>query len=60
VEQVAVLHSTAEDQARAFLKDIQTMFPGQKILLGVINPVLGAHIGPGVLGIACISQASGG
>jgi DegV family protein with EDD domain len=57
-EQVAILHSLAADQARALLDEIKPLLPDGNILFEEITPVLGAHIGPGVIGFACISQKS--
>ena len=36
--------------------DIKDILPDGEIWFEQINPVLGAHIGPGVVGFACISQ----
>jgi DegV family protein with EDD domain len=55
-EQVAILHSHATDQARTLLDGIKPSLPDGNILFEEITPVLGAHIGPGVIGFACISQ----
>jgi len=55
-EQVAILHSNAADRASALLDEIKPLLPDGNILFEEITPVLGAHIGPGVIGFACISQ----
>jgi DegV family protein with EDD domain len=55
-EKVALLHSQAADRATALLEQVRHMLPAGDILIEEINPVLGAHIGPGVLGFACISK----
>ena len=56
LEKVALLHSRAEDRAQALLQQVKHLLPAGDILVEEINPVLGAHIGPGVLGFACISK----
>jgi DegV family protein with EDD domain len=56
-EKAALLHSTAADRARELLEEIRNLLPVGEIWLEEINPVVGAHIGPGVLGFACISKA---
>jgi len=57
LEQVAILHSNAADRARILLDEIKPLLPdGKKIIFEEITPVLGAHLGPGVIGFACISQ----
>jgi DegV family protein with EDD domain len=55
-EKVALLHSDAFDRAQVLLEEIKDILPKGEIWVEQINPVLGAHIGPGVLGFACISK----
>jgi len=55
-EQVAVVHSHAFDRAQALLQEVRGILPSGDIWIEEINPVLGAHLGPGVLGFACISK----
>ena len=55
-ERLALLHSDAADQARALLAEVKDILPAGEIWMGQITPVLGAHIGPGVVGCACISR----
>ena len=55
-EKVALLHSDASDRAQALLQEIKHSLPDGEIWLEQINPVLGAHIGPGVVGFASISK----
>jgi DegV family protein with EDD domain len=55
-EQVALLHSQAADRAAALLEQVRHLLPPGDILIEEINPVLGTHIGPGVLGFACITR----
>jgi DegV family protein with EDD domain len=57
-EQVAILHSHAADRASALLDEVKPLLPDGNILFEEITPVLGAHLGPGVIGFACISQQS--
>lgn len=51
----AVLHSGAAERAREFLRHIEDLLPTGEIWVEEINPVLGAHLGPGVVGFAGIS-----
>lgn len=55
-EKVALLHSQAADRATALLEQVQHLLPAGDVMIEEINPVLGAHIGPGVLGFVCISK----
>ncbi len=56
LEKVALLHSHAADRAEALLRQVEHLLPAGEVLVEEINPVLGAHIGPGVIGFACISK----
>ncbi|MGB8213212.1 MAG: DegV family protein [Anaerolineales bacterium] len=56
LEKVAVLHSQALDRAEVLLQRVKHILPAGDTLVEEINPVLGAHIGPGVVGFACISK----
>jgi len=55
-EKVALLHSDAVERARELLDDVRDILPDGEIWFEQINPVLGAHIGPGVVGFACVSK----
>ena len=59
LEKVALLHSRAEERARALLPQIQNLLPPGKLMVEEITPVLGAHIGPGVVGFVCITKKPG-
>lgn len=56
LEKVAFLHSGALDQAQELYNRVRHLVPEKEALFGIINPVLGAHIGPGVVGFACVSK----
>lgn len=55
-ERAAILHSGVPERAAEFLDFIGDLLPRGEIWMEEINPVLGAHIGPGVLGFAGISS----
>ena len=55
-EKVALLHSDAVERARELLAEVKNLLPDGEIWFEQINPVLGAHIGPGVVGFACVSK----
>ncbi len=59
-ERVAVLHTGATTRAGEFLRSIEDLLPIGEIWTEEINPVLGAHIGPGVLGFAGLSNEEPG
>ena len=54
LERVALVHSGAE--AQALLEEVRDRLPGGEIWVQEINPVLGAHFGPGVIGLAWVSS----
>lgn len=56
LERIALLHSNAADRAKAVLQEVKSLLPDGNILLADITPVLGAHLGPGVVGFACITR----
>ncbi len=55
-EKVAMLHSDAKGRAMLLLDEVKDLIPEGEIWFEQINPVLGAHIGPGVIGFACVSS----
>jgi len=55
-EKVALLHTDAADRAKELLQEVKDILPDGEIWFEQINPVLGAHIGPGVIGFACVSK----
>lgn len=57
LEKVAMVHTHSADRAEALLKQVQDLLPPGEVLRAEISPVLGAHIGPGVVGFVCITQA---
>lgn len=55
-ENAAILHSDAPERGRALQEEVKEILPDREIWFEQINPVLGAHIGPGVVGFACVSK----
>jgi len=55
-ERAAILHSAAAERAQEMLRHMEDLLPRGEIWIEEINPVLGAHLGPGVLGFAGISS----
>lgn len=54
-KRVALVHTGAKARAQALLEEVRSVLPGGEVWMQEINPILGAHIGPGVIGFACIS-----
>jgi DegV family protein with EDD domain len=55
-ERVALVHTDAQARAQALLEEVRGELPVGEIWMQEINPVLGAHIGPGVIGFVCVSS----
>jgi len=52
IQELAVVHAHAADLAIEVEETLREMFPTKQILLSETGPVLGAHAGPGAVGIA--------
>lgn len=55
-EKIAFLHSGALEQTRLLQEEVRSLLPTTETWIELINPVLGAHIGPGVVGFASVSR----
>ena len=55
-ERLAVVHAGVQKEAEEMLVRIKDYFPNADIPIVQITPVLGAHLGVGALGFACISK----
>lgn len=55
-EKIAFLHSNALETAQLLRDKVQDLLPDTETWLEMINPVLGTHIGPGVVGFAAITR----
>jgi len=49
---IAALHADAEDEAKMLLEQLQSRFNFAEVVIGPVSPVVGAHTGPGTVGIA--------
>lgn len=56
VEQLALVHTNAPQEAQHLYHQAKHLFPNQEEPLSVdVTPVLGTNIGPGVVGFTCIT-----
>ena len=55
LEQVAIVHSYASDRGEHLRQLVQHLLPAGEVPSVNITPVIGAHIGPGAVGFACIT-----
>ena len=55
LEQVALVHTHAPDRAEELQHQVQHLLPEGEVPSVDITPVIGAHIGPGAVGFACVT-----
>jgi len=55
-EKLAIVHAGVQEEAEALSRQTNAYFPQGEVLITQITPVLGAHLGIGALGFACISK----
>jgi DegV family protein with EDD domain len=56
-EKLAFLHSNAREQAQILKNEVRELLPNLDTWIEIINPVLGSHLGPGVVGFACVTKS---
>ncbi|MHB8293674.1 MAG: DegV family protein [Acidimicrobiales bacterium] len=55
IEELGVMHAQAED-IEDFLAMLNDVWPAERVLVGDLGPVIGAHSGPGVIAVAFLRQ----
>ncbi len=55
-EKLAVLHAGVQEEAESLREKIRPFLPNDEVSIIQITPVIGAHLGIGALGFACISK----
>jgi len=53
---VAVIHGNAKEEALRLKQEIEERFSCQELHVSEISPVLGVHVGPGVVGVAFYTE----
>ncbi len=56
VEAVAVIHSDLPAAAEELADRVAQVWPRERLLMAEIGPVLGAHLGPGAIGLSCVKS----
>jgi len=56
VEQVAVMHAQAPDEAQEIAAKLRVELPAQEVTIGRIGCVLGTHTGPRALGVVYLKK----
>jgi len=55
-ERLAILHAGIQEEAEALRESVRAYWPESNVPVMQITPALGAHLGVGALGFACISK----
>ena len=55
-EKLAIVHAGVQAEAEALYEQVRSFFPQDEVSIVQITPALGAHLGIGALGFACISK----
>jgi DegV family protein with EDD domain len=56
LESVALVYTRDVTRAEALLEQVKGLLPDKPVFRTEITPVLGAHVGPGVIGFVCVTQ----
>lgn len=55
LDELAVLHTRALEAARALAERLATFFPRRRMVIAEVGPIIGTHVGPNGLGVACVT-----
>jgi len=56
-EKLAVVHAGVPQRAEALRQEVLARYPGAGVdMVGEFTPVIGAHTGPGILGLICLAR----
>ena len=53
-QELAVVHTNDADLAQQVRETLGRLHPVERIPISEVGPVLGAHVGPGAVGVACV------
>lgn len=60
LESVALVHAAAPERLELLRQQVQARLPGVPVrMVGEVAPVIGAHVGPGAVGLVCIRAPAG-
>jgi DegV family protein with EDD domain len=58
LESIALVHAATSERLELLRQQVQARLPGAPIcMVGEVAPVIGAHVGPGSVGIVCVRKA---
>jgi DegV family protein with EDD domain len=55
-EQLAIVHAGIQEEAEALKESVRKYWPESDVPVVQITPALGAHLGVGAMGFACVSK----
>ncbi|MGI8477303.1 MAG: DegV family protein [Thermomicrobiales bacterium] len=55
IEELTLLHSSNEDDLARIMADLSPLFPPERMTTAQFSPVIGAHVGPGAVGV-CVFE----
>ena len=53
---ISVVHGDCEEEAKPLVENIKKLYPTAEILYDYLTPLVGAHTGPGAIGILYVSK----
>ena len=56
IRDLAIEHATTPDEAEALAQRLSSIFPRERIYISTVDPVVGAHVGPHVIGVALLER----
>ncbi len=54
LEELCVLHTDAPDRAAQLAEALAVVFPRERMVLAEAGTIIGTHVGPGGVGVACV------
>lgn len=57
LEELAVLHTRAPHAAQELMDRLSGLFPRERMVVAEVGPIIGTHVGPNALGVACVATA---
>ena len=55
LERMAIVHSTAPDEAESLKNDLADLAPADRVVVARFGPVVGTYLGPGAVGVGVMS-----
>jgi fatty acid-binding protein DegV len=59
LDELAVLHTRALRAAHALMDRLAPLFPRERMVVAEVGTIIGTHVGPNALGVACLTAMGG-